>query len=51
MSLTIKQLSEMNDKFVIILTLNERINKLTNQYTPYAQRLKKIVGKLERGDY
>jgi hypothetical protein len=58
MSLTMKQLDEFSDRHIIILTLNERINKLTQQYSPerinkltqqyspYCNRLKKIVDRL-----
>lgn len=46
MALTMKQLSEMTDEQVIVNVLNERLNKLTNVYTPFSQRLEKIATRL-----
>ena len=47
--LTMKELKNATDEDVIRVILNERINKIVQQYAPFPERLKTIIGRLDRG--
>lgn len=44
---TIKELEGMTDIQLAISVLNERLNDLTNYYSPLASRLRRAIGTLE----
>ena len=45
---TMKELGEYTDLLIIEIIINERLNDLTNPYTPFAERLRKISNGLGR---
>ncbi|MFA5300954.1 MAG: hypothetical protein WC389_22405 [Lutibacter sp.] len=52
---TIEELKKMSDDEIIRILVNERRNDLSNPYTPFADRLKKIASELDnrimKGNY
>jgi len=48
---TIKQLKEISDIDFAIMELQERKNKLSNPYSPLAEKISKVIATLEKLEY
>ena len=48
MALTMKELKAISNKRLIVLLINERLNKLTNPYAPMSVRLRELKGWVEQ---